>query len=252
MKKLVIILGVFVVIGVVLLFVLSKAIGSGIKAGVETFGPEVTQTTISLESVQLSAFSGSGSISGLIVGNPEGFKTPHSIKLDGFRLKLEPMSVISDKIVINEIIIDGPEFILETGIGMGKSNIGTILANIEAFTGESEADPEEETSSKKVQIDLLRITGGTVKVSHKLMGGQSLVVPLPDIELKDIGADEDGSTFGESMKLVFQAINQGIVASVSQSGKSVGDQLKNMGEATQKGLGGLLRKLKKSGGEENK
>ena len=50
--------------GVVLLLVFSKAIGSGIKAGVETFGPEVTQTPITLESVDLSAFSGSGAISG--------------------------------------------------------------------------------------------------------------------------------------------------------------------------------------------
>ncbi len=50
------------------------------------------------------------------------------------------------------------------------------------------------------------------------------------------------------MKLVFQAINQGIVSSVGQSGKAVGDQLKNIGEASQKGLGGLLKGLKKSVG----
>lgn len=245
MKKLLGIVFGFVIVGVVLLLVFSKAIGSGIKAGVETFGPEVTQTPITLESVDLSAFSGSGAISGLVVGNAEGFSTPHAIKLDGFSMKMQPMSVLSDKIVINEIIIDGPEFILETGVGLGKSNIGTILANIEEFTGPSDAEAVEESgSSKKVQIDLLRITGGNVKVSNKLLGGQALTVPLPNIELTDIGADDDGTTFGESMKIVFQAINQGIVSSVSSSGKVVGDQLKNVGEATQKGVGGLLKGLK--------
>ena len=81
MKKLLVVVLGLVILGVVLLLVLSKAIGSGIKAGVETFGPEVTQTPIGLESVDLSAFSGSGEISGLIVGNPEGFNTPHAIKL---------------------------------------------------------------------------------------------------------------------------------------------------------------------------
>lgn len=251
MKKLVTIFAVLVVVGVVLLFVSSRIIGSGIKAGVETFGPEVTQTTIVLDSVELSAFSGSGSISGLVVGNPEGFNTPHAIKLDGFSMKLQPMSVLSDKIVINEIIIDGPEFIFESGLNVTKSNISTILANIESFTGESEEVVEEEGSSKNVQIDLLRITGGKVKVSNKLLGGQSLMVPLPNIELTDIGADDDGSTFGETMKIVFQAINQGIVSSVGKSGNVIGDQLKNIGEGSQKGLGGLLKGLKdKVDGEE--
>jgi uncharacterized protein involved in outer membrane biogenesis len=242
MKKVLAVLGVLVVVGVVFLFVFSKAIGSAVKAGVETYGPEVTQTPITLDAVQLSAFSGSGSISGLIVGNPEGFKTPHSIKLDTFSMKIEPLSVLSDKIVINEIIIDGPEFILETGLGLQKSNIGVILENIQAFTGTSEE--EESGSSKSVQIDLLRITGGKVKISNKLLGGQSLMVPLPDIELTDIGAEDDDVSFGESIKLVFQAINQGIVSSVGKSGKVVGDQLKNAGEANQKGLGGLFKSLK--------
>ncbi len=246
MKKFVTIFSILVVVGVVVLLVFSQLIGTGIKAGVETFGPEVTQTPITVDSVSLSAFSGSGSIEGLVVGNPEGFNTPHSIKLDGFSLKLQPMSVLSDKIVINEIIIDGPEFIFETGVGLQKSNVGTILANIEKFTGESEAVEEEETASKSVQIDLLRITGGKVKVSNKLLGGQALMVPLPDIELTDIGAADDGISFGESMKLVFQAINQGIVSSVGQSGKVVGEQLKNIGSGTQKGLGGLLKGLKES------
>ena len=233
-------------VGVVLLFVFSKAIGSGIRAAVETFGPEVTQTSITLESVELSAFSGSGSIKGLVVGNPEGFKTPYSIKLDSFSIKLEPMSLLSDKIVINEIIIDGPEFILETGLGLQKSNIGVIMENIEAFTGGSESDEEASSSSKSVQIDLLRITGGKVKISNKLLGGQSLTVPLPNIELTDIGADDDGVSLGQSMKIVFQAINQGIVSSVGKSGKVVGDQLKNIGDATKKSLGGFLKGLKKT------
>ncbi len=246
MKRLLGVLGVLVVVGVVLLFVFSKAIGSGIRAAVETFGPEVTQTSITLESVELSAFSGSGSIKGLVVGNPEGFKTPYSIKLDSFSIKLEPMSLLSDKIVINEIIIDGPEFILETGLGLQKSNIGVIMENIEAFTGGSESDEEASSSSKSVQIDLLRITGGKVKISNKLLGGQSLTVPLPDIELTDIGADDDGVSLGQSMKIVFQAINQGIVSSVGKSGKVVGDQLKNIGDATKKSLGGFLKGLKKT------
>ena len=159
-------------------------------------------------------------------------------------MKIEPMSVLSDKIVINEIIIDRPEFMLETGLGLQKSNIGAMLENIQAFVGTSDEKEEESASSKSVQIDLLRITGGKVKLSNKLLGGQSLMIPLPNIELTDIGAEGGGVSFGESSKIVFQAINQGIVSSVGQSGKVVSDQLKNVGDATKKGLGGLFKGLK--------
>ena len=244
MKKVLVVVGVLFVVGVIFLFVFSKAMGSAVEAGVETYGPEVTQTSITLESVELSAFSGSGSISGLVVGNPDGFNTPHSIKLESFSMKIEPMSVLSHKIVINEIIIDRPEFMLETGLGLQKSNIGTMLENIQAFVGTSDEKEEESASSKSVQIDLLRITGGKVKLSNKLLGGQSLMIPLPNIELTDIGAEGGGVSFGESSKIVFQAINQGIVSSVGQSGKVVSDQLRNVGDATKKGLGGLFKGLK--------
>ena len=70
------------------------------------------------------------------------------------------------------------------------------------------------------------------------------MIPLPNIELTDIGAEGGGVSFGESSKIVFQAINQGIVSSVGQSGKVVSDQLKNVGDATKKGLGGLFKGLK--------
>ena len=91
MKKVLVVVGVLFVVGVIFLFVFSKAIGSAVEAGVETYGPEVTQTSITLESIELSAFSGSGLISGLVVGNPDGFNTPHAIKLESFSMKIEPM-----------------------------------------------------------------------------------------------------------------------------------------------------------------
>jgi hypothetical protein len=46
------------------------------------------------------------------------------------------------------------------------------------------------------------------------------------------------------MKIVFQSINQGIISSVGKSGSAIGDQLKNIGEGSKKGLGGLLQGIK--------
>jgi len=157
-------------------------------------------------------------------------------------LDLKPMSVISDKIVIEEISIDAPEITYE--FGLGKSNIGQILKNIEEFTGPSEEEESSE-SGKNIQIDLLKITNGKIKVSGQLLQGQALVIPLPPITIEGIGQDsEDGTSIGESMKVIFSAINAETITAVTKSGKIVGDQLKNIGDVTKKNVGGLLKGLK--------
>jgi len=242
MKKLIGILVVLVLICAVLLFAASKFVGQGIAAGVEKFGPELTKTDIALESVELSAFSGSGTINGLVLGNPEKFKTESAIKVGRMHLDLVPMSVLSDKIVIEEISIDGPEITYE--FGLGTSNIGQILKNIEEFTGDSEEE-ESSDSGKNIQIDLLKITNGKIKVSGQLLQGQALMIPLPPITIEGIGQDsEDGTSIGEAMKVIFSAINAETISEVGKSGKIVGDQLKNIGETTKESVGGLLKGLK--------
>ena len=66
----VVVLALLVVVGVH--FFLDGAI----KRGVETIGPKLTKTQVTLNNVSLSLLSGSGKMKGLVVGNPEGFKTP--------------------------------------------------------------------------------------------------------------------------------------------------------------------------------
>jgi hypothetical protein len=81
MKKLL----VRIAIGLVVLIVL-VALGihffldSAVKKGVETLGPKMTKVDVKLDSVSISLLSGSGKIKGLVVGNPEGYKTPHAIR----------------------------------------------------------------------------------------------------------------------------------------------------------------------------
>ena len=82
MKKLIIRLLIALVV-VVILAVLAVGLflDGAIKRGVETFGPKLTKVDIKLQSVSLSLLSGAGTIKGLVVGNPEGFKTPSAISV---------------------------------------------------------------------------------------------------------------------------------------------------------------------------
>ena len=82
MKKLIIRLFIaLIVVIVIAIFAAGPLLDKAIKKGVETFGPKLTKVDIKLESVSLSLFSGSGAIQGLVVGNPEGYKTPSAISV---------------------------------------------------------------------------------------------------------------------------------------------------------------------------
>src|SRR5512137_1595591 len=104
MKK--IIVGTLISLVVVLVLAI-LAVGlfldKAIKSAVETFGPKLTKVDITLQSVNLSLLSGSGAIKGLVVGNPQGFKTPSAITVGTASLTLKPSSLLSEKIVIKSI-----------------------------------------------------------------------------------------------------------------------------------------------------
>ena len=75
MKKILIALLVLFVLGIgAIFFGASWVVSNGLKETVNTFGPEFTQTDLSVQDVQVSLLGGSSKISGLLMGNPEGFK----------------------------------------------------------------------------------------------------------------------------------------------------------------------------------
>src|SRR5262245_51586812 len=73
---------------------------AAVKKGVETVGPMLTKVDVKLGSANISLFSGSGKLTDLVVGNPEGYKTPSAISVGSASLALKPSSVFADKLVI--------------------------------------------------------------------------------------------------------------------------------------------------------
>src|SRR5665213_1612590 len=104
-------------------------LGSIVRAAVNRLGPALTQTKLELASANLSPLSGSGTLSGLFVGNPQGWSSDKAFYLTKVHIDVVPSSIFSDHIVVNEITIDGPEFVYETKIV--SSNIGDLLKNIQ-------------------------------------------------------------------------------------------------------------------------
>lgn len=244
MKKVLTIGGALVVVlilAVVLYF--SLFLNQTIKAGVETLGPKLTQTSISLAEVNISPFSGQGEIKGLVVGNPEGYKTESAIKLGLVRVEIDTGSLLSDRIIIKEVLIDGPEITYE--MSLKGSNIAKILANIQSVAdsaggGKSGASDSKDTGGgKKLQINDLRITNGKIKLSAKILQGKAITLPLPDIHLKDIGKEKEGSSVGEVVEKVFAAVTKSTTKAVTGSGELLGKGVKAAGETLNKAGAGI-------------
>ncbi len=257
MKKLALRLLIALVVLAILAFVgVALFLDSAVKRGVETVGPSLTKVSVKLQAVSLSLFSGSGKIKGLIVGNPEGFKTPSAINVGEASLSLQPSSLFGNKVIVKSVRVQAPEITFETDLH--GNNLSKILANLEAATGGGEKAPEqpkEAKAGKKLQVDDFVITGAKLHVSVTALGGKSATVPLPDIHLQDLGKGPDGITPAELTRKVLQAVIEnasqaatGAVTDLTKGlndlGKEAGKNASSTAEKITKGLGDLLKKKK--------
>jgi len=225
---------------IVVLLVIFSSLNRIVKAGVETMGPKVTGTGVTLDKVGISPFSGQGALGGLRIGNPEGFNTPNAFELGKVSVSIDPRSLRSDTIVIREILIDAPEITFEGDLS--GSNISRIRKNIESFSSKrppaAEAEPAPEKpakAGKKVQIDRFTFKNGKVELAATLVKGEMISAPLPDIELTDIGKESGGATLAEAINQVFPAIYKAITEAVMSSDKLLKESVEAL-EDTAKGV----------------
>ncbi len=269
MKKLLIrIVIVVVILAIVGVVAIGLSLNGAIKKGVETFGPQVAKVPVTLEGVNLSLLSGSGGIKGLVIGNPEGYKTPNAISLGLASVSVSPASVLSDKIVVKSIRIEAPQVTFE--FGPGGNNLQRIQENLEAYAGSSVADtnkPAEQKPAadaklgKKLQVDEVIISGGKVTLGAAMLGGKVIEAPLPEIRLSNLGQGPEGITGAELGKVILSQINKGAIKTYTDNLAKAGEEALNnltanatntinkattdvLNKAT-KGLGDLLNGKKK-------
>src|ERR1700677_323949 len=146
MKKIIIrIFAVLVLLVVVALVAVFFSLNSIVKKAVETLGPQMTKVEVRLGSADISPFSGSGKLSKLFVGNPEGFKTPFAVQMDSVKVGVQIGSVMSDTIVINEVNVQSPEITFDGGLS--GNNLNKILDNVNSASASSAKSNTVQTPS---------------------------------------------------------------------------------------------------------
>ncbi|HLP25129.1 MAG TPA: hypothetical protein VK477_05600 [Acidobacteriota bacterium] len=220
-------------------------LGSIVKAGVNSFGPKFTQTKVELASATISPLTGSGTLSGLAVGNPKGWSDNDAFKLGKVHVDIAPMSLFGDHIVIEEITVDGPEFLYETKLV--SSNIKDLLKNIEQFSGGDAKPADKQGKPIKFEIKKFRLTNGVARLG---VGAAAVPVPLPPISIDNLGTAEGGITpdqaAGAIMRNVLGGIVSGTAEALSKTAGTLGantleqtkDAAKKAGEGIKKIFGG--------------
>jgi len=250
-KKLILAALVLVVLLVAALVILPVVfINPLVKAGVEKSGPLVAKVETRLTEANISIFSGHGTLNGLFVGNPPGFKTPAALTAGEITLGVKPGSLLGDKVVVTTVRIINPQITFEGGLM--KNNFSKILENVQTFTGPGKTNAAAPGGrSRKLQVDELVLSGAKVTVSTELSEGKPVTFTLPDIRLAGLGTGPDGITGADLTAVLLKEISaKTIDAAMSQAGKLGSAALENASKnATKKlegavgqGLEGLLKK----------
>jgi len=241
---------VFVVLIVVAVIAAGPFLGKIVKAGMETVGPKITQVPIKVDTVSLSILTGSAKIEGLVVGNPEGYKTPQAISVSKVAVGVNPFSVLSDKIVVRSIEVRSPEITFE-GNPFSGNNLTKIRDNVNAAVASSQKPSTNQTAKvanqpgQKLEVDDFLITGARVHVSLTGMGGKEMTLPLPEIRLTNMGTGTDGITAADLTRRVLDALTTATVKVVANAATDISRGVGNLGTGAGKTAGGDVNKITK-------
>ena len=200
-----------------LLAVVQYALGPIVRTTAEKLGPSVLGTRVDVTNAHMRVLSGLVRMEGVVVGPPEGFDA-NVFEMQNFRVDLDTASLFGgadEPILIRDITIEGPFVTYELkGI---RDNLHKLLANLGADDdGEEKPEEKKEEQKKeggrKVVIEHFLFKDAKVRVA--VAGGKGAVVPLPDIELKDIGRSSGGATALDATGQILRQITVGTVVAV--------------------------------------
>ena len=214
--------------------VLQFCLGSVIKTAAETFAPAALGTDVKIKSVKLNLARGECRFKGVVVGPPEGYKA-NVFELADFHALLDVRSLFTDTIVVRKVSIIKPKVAYElSGI---RSNVGAILERLQKG---AEKTKEVSEGGKKFVVEHFIFSGAEVKLASATLG-MGVPIPLPSIELRDVGRKGGGITALELAAQIFSFVGGGIINAAGSLVLGVGgaalDGAKAIGNVAAEGVG---------------
>ncbi|HEX9021500.1 MAG TPA: AsmA family protein [Nitrospirota bacterium] len=218
-KKISIAAGIVVLIAAAGLFFLWTNINRIVKTSIERYGSQVTKTSVHVVAVSINAKKGEGVINGITVANPGGFGEPHVLTLGSIGLRIDPGTLLSSLVVIDDVRVSSPHVVYEMD-SSGTSNVDVLKKNIASADA---ASPKRPPSKKKpgketrLRIKRLVIENGRVDLLVSALRSSPQTITLKKVEMTDIGG-QSGVTPEQAAKSIANAIMTEVSREVAEAG----------------------------------
>ncbi|NNJ70866.1 MAG: hypothetical protein HKP10_06220, partial [Kiritimatiellales bacterium] len=218
----------------------AKAAGTNMQAVAEKVINKGPLPLVGLTLLKVEPLKGLLTINGLRIANPPGFANKYLVELPVFTLDLDPDSIQSDTLLIRDILMEKPRIAYERKIL--TDNIKAFQKEIEKAIGKPKSDTPKENQKEeagepdkkegqKVIIEHLLAKGGLVRA--KLSALPTAPIPLPNIEINDLGKGKEdesqGTDIEDALTEIGNTFYETIIGSVSSATGFAGDALKGVG-----------------------
>jgi hypothetical protein len=190
---------------------------SVITRAINRAGYKVVNVDTRVEDTDLCIRKGILTLNGIELKNPEGFKSPRMIYVERLSLVISPQSLFREKILVKKVEIRGADLTYEAG-GFGQSNLSVFVEDLKKQMNRRRLNNGESGRSKKlVTIDHLYVDGGRVTLSAVFSKGKGIILPLPAIDIHDIGKDRKMG-ISEAVAEVLKKLGRAALAATDEQG----------------------------------
>ncbi|MEW6076489.1 MAG: hypothetical protein AB1724_01615 [Thermodesulfobacteriota bacterium] len=204
-KKILIAAGVLIGALLVMMAASAVVVGPMVRSAVNTQGPKMMGTAVKAEDVDAALFSDGATLTGFVLGNPPGFETPQAATVKEIRIRLDKKSLLTNRTVIESVEVISPHLNFE--IQEKTDNFRALLSSMRKAARAGQPAPGQKPSRRKktekqMLIREVIIREGLVDLAAAQIKETPVTVPLPELRLTNVGAQEGGLTPDKVFKMV--------------------------------------------------
>lgn len=192
-----------------------------VKAAIEKYGSEATQTAVRVEKVRIKLTEGDGAVYGLTVANPGGFAMPHAVSLGETGLGIDLKSIKEEPYVINHITVRSPEVFFEMNENK-KTNLNELKKNLAASTGgggkAGTGASGDKPAATPPRLIIKRITFEDGRIAARVTPlDKDYDLRLPSLNMTNLGGSR-GATPAELAREILQRLTDAARAEIKKQG----------------------------------
>ncbi|PPQ32705.1 hypothetical protein CCR94_04635 [Rhodoblastus sphagnicola] len=163
--------------------------------------------------------------------------------MDRIAMQVESSSLLGGgPVMIESVTVIAPRITYEADDPTAVSNLESMKNNAKAHAASS-SGMQAASAMRKVVIRNLTVMGGALSLAIPVVDS-TLTVPLPPVHLSNIGADTDGATPPEIVRVICEAVadaaKKAVAAAIAKKVDAAVDKLGKIVKRLAKGPPGLL------------